>query len=48
MKILMAEDDLISRRILEAVLTKWAYGAVPLDLSPQMWGEHIIKIEKMV
>ncbi len=28
MKILIAEDDLISRRILEAVLTKWGYDSI--------------------
>ena len=31
MKILIAEDDLISRRILESVLTKWGYDVVSVS-----------------
>ncbi len=31
MKILIAEDDLISRRILEAVLTKWEYDVISVS-----------------
>ena len=31
MKILIAEDDLISRRILEAVLTKWGYDVISVS-----------------
>ncbi len=31
MKILIAEDDLVSRRILEAVLTKWGYDVISVS-----------------
>ena len=37
MKILIAEDDLISRRMLEAVLTKWNYEVVAASDGLQAW-----------
>lgn len=37
MKILMAEDDLISRRILEAVLTKWGYDPIVAVNGDEAW-----------
>ena len=37
MKILIAEDDLISRRMLEAVLTKWNYEVVAASNGLQAW-----------
>jgi phosphoserine phosphatase RsbU/P len=37
MKILIAEDDLVSRRLLEATLTRWGYETVVACDGPQAW-----------
>ncbi len=37
MRILMAEDDMISRRILEAVLTKWGYDPIVAVDGDEAW-----------
>ncbi len=37
MKILLAEDDITSRKILEAILAKWGYGVVTAGNGDEAW-----------
>ena len=37
MKILIAEDDLVSRRLLESTLARWGYEAVVTDTGAKAW-----------
>jgi len=38
MRILLAEDDAVTRRLMEALLTKWGYQAVVAHDGSQAWG----------